>query len=90
LFPTIENYLHEGRRVFLDADPRWWLPCGWQRDEIPMIVKLEERFSFRRVTETIYELRPLGDPAATDHPDLKRLLPENRPEDTKKCPPARG
>ena len=90
LFSTIENYQAEGRRVFIDADPRWWLPCGWQREEIPMIVKLEERFSFRRVSDTIYELRPLGDPTATDQPNLKRLLPENRPEDTRKCPPARG
>src|SRR6185369_3805377 len=90
LFSTIENYFNERRRVFIDADPRWWLPCGWQREEIPMIVKLEEHFSFRRVSETIYELRPLGDPSATDKPQLKRLLPENRPEDTKKCPPARS
>jgi hypothetical protein len=90
LFSTIENYFNEGRRVFIDADPRWWLPCSWQREEIPMIVKLEEHFSFRRVSETIYELRPLGDPSATDKPQLKRLLPENRPEDTKKCPPARS
>jgi hypothetical protein len=90
LFSTVESYLQEGRRVFVDADPRWWLPCGWQRDEIPLIVQLEERFSFRRVSETIYEIRPLGDRGATDQPNLKRLLPENRPEDTKKCPPARG
>lgn len=90
LFSTIEGYLSEGRRVFVDTDPRWWLPCGWQRDEIPMIVQLEDHFSFRKVSETIYELRPHGDPAATDQPDLKRLLPENRPEDTKKCPPARS
>jgi hypothetical protein len=90
LFSTIENYQRDGRRVFVDADPRWWLPCGWQREEIPMIVKLEEHFSFRRVTDTIYELRPLGDPAATDRPNLSRLLPENRPEDTRKCPPARS
>src|ERR1051326_2590995 len=26
LFPTIDNYLSKGRRVFLDTDPRWWLP----------------------------------------------------------------
>jgi hypothetical protein len=90
LFSVVENYLNQGRRVFIDADPRWWLPCGWQRDEIPTIVRLEEHFSFRRVTETIYELRPREDPAAKDNPDLKRLLPENRPEDTRKCPPARG
>ncbi|HZI61286.1 MAG TPA: glycosyltransferase family 39 protein [Pyrinomonadaceae bacterium] len=89
LFSTVENHLTQGRRVFLDADPRWWLPCSWQRDEIPMIVELGNHFSFRRVTDTIYELRPVGDPTAPDHPNLKLLLPENRPEDTKKCPPGR-
>jgi hypothetical protein len=87
LAPLIEDYLKENRRVFLDADPRWWLPCGWQRDEISAIVSLQEHFSFRRVTDTIYELRSLGEPSATDSPSLERLLPENRPEDTKKCPP---
>ena len=89
LFSVIEDYFKEGRRVFIDTDSRWWLPCGWQRDEIPLITELENHFSFRRVTETIYELRPLGDPTARDNPNLKRLLPENRPEDTKKCPPVR-
>jgi len=87
LVPLIENYLKENRRVFLDADPRWWLPCGWQRDEIPAIVGLQERFSFRCVTDTIYEIRPRGETGATDSPNLERLLPENRPEDAKKCPP---
>jgi len=90
LVPLIEEHLREGRRVFLDTDPRWWLPCGWQRDEIPAIVNLQQRFSFRRATDTIYELRPLGDTSATDSPNLERLLPENRPEDTKKCPPLQG
>ena len=42
LAPVIEKFMREGRRVFLDTDPRWWLPCGWQRDEIPAIVKLQE------------------------------------------------
>lgn len=87
LVPLIEEHLREGRRVFIDSDPRWWLPCGWQRDEIPPIVDLQQRFSFRRVTETIYELRPRGDINANDSPSLEKLLPENRPEDTKKCPP---
>ncbi len=90
LVPLIENYLKEGRRVFLDTDPRWWLPCGWQRDEIPAIVDLEQRFSFRQVTDTIYEIRPRGEKGATDLPHLERLLPENRPEDTKKCPLVQG
>ena len=90
LVPVIEEHLNEGRRVFLDADPRWWLPCGWQRDEIAPIVKLQQRFKFRRVTETIYELRPTSDMSATDSPHLESLLPENRPEDTKKCPHLQG
>lgn len=86
LVPMIERHLANGRRVFIDTDPRWWLPCGWQRDEIPAIVDLDHRFNFRRATDTIFEIRPKGDPTATDSPDLGRLRPENRPEDTKKCP----
>jgi uncharacterized protein YqgC (DUF456 family) len=90
LVPIIEEHLNQGRRVFIDADPRWWLPCGWQRQEIPVIVNLQDRFRFKHLTENIYELRPATDTSATDDPDLKRLLPENRPEDTKKCPPGRA
>ena len=90
LFLTIQDHFAKGRRVFLDSDPRWWLPCGWQRDEIPMIVELEKHFSFKRVSDNIFELRPLGEPGATDKPNLERLLPENRPEDTKKCPVGRA
>jgi hypothetical protein len=86
LFPTIQNYFQEGNRVFIDADPRWWLPCGWQREEIPVIVELENHFRFHRVTDTIFELRPLDDLTAQDKPNLKQLLPENRPVDTAKCP----
>ena len=86
LVPLIESYLKDNRRVFIDSDPRWWLPCGWQRDEISAIVKLQEQFSFRRITDTIYELRPRGEPGATDSPKLEKLLPANRPEDAKKCP----
>ena len=90
LVPLIEDYLKQGRRVFIDTDPRWWLPCGWQRDEIPAIVNLQQHFNFRRVTDTIYEIRPRDDKSATDPPSLEKLLPENRPEDTKKCPPVQG
>lgn len=89
LFSVVEDYLSEGKRVFIDIDPRWWLPCGWQREEIRPIVDLAQHFSFRRVTDTIYELRPKGDATAADVPDLDKLLPENRPADTKKCPPGR-
>lgn len=89
LFSVVEKYLKSGRRVFIDSDPRWWLPCGWQRDEIPLITGLEDHFKFRQVTETIYELRPASDTTARDKPNLQKLLPENRPDDTKKCPPGR-
>ena len=86
LVPLIESYLRENRHVFLDSDPRWWMPCGWQRDEIPAIVNLQEHFSFRKVTDTIYELRPCGEQGADDSPNLERMLPANRPEDVKNCP----
>ena len=89
LFSDIQNHLNHQRRVFIDADPRWWVPCGWQRDEIPMIVALEKHFSFRHVNDTIYEISWPGDPAARDNPNLSRLLPENRPEDLAKCPVGR-
>ena len=87
LVPLIEKYLREGRPVFLDSDSRLWLPCGWQRNEIEKIVELEKSFRFRRVTETIYEIRPKTDEKATDLPALQRLLPENRPGEARKCPP---
>ena len=89
LFAVVEGHLAKGKRVFIDSDPRWWLPCGWQRDEIPRIVELEQHFRFRRVTDVIFELRPMTDSTAQDTPDLKRLLPENRLEDAKKCPGSR-
>lgn len=90
LVPLIEEHLSKGQRVFLDTDPRWWTPCGWQRDEIVPIVNLQQRFTFRRATDTIYELRPRGEAGATDSPNLERLLPENRPEDTRRCPHLQG
>jgi len=89
LFEVVDNYFTQGQRVFIDSDPRWWVPCGWQRDEIPVIVKLEDHFRFRKVTDMIFELRPASDETARDKPDLKRLLPENRPEDMKKCQSSR-
>jgi hypothetical protein len=90
LFWIIQNHINHRRRVFIDADPRWWIVCGWQREEIPSIVELEKHFSFRHVKDTIYELSWKGDPTARDNPNLSRLLPENRPEDTRKCAPGRS
>jgi len=82
---AIESYLNEGRRVFLDQDPRWWSPCGWQLDETLQLVRLETRFHFRKVSDTIYEIRPPEDESAHDTPNLQNLLPENRPAETKRC-----
>ncbi|HEY5884762.1 MAG TPA: glycosyltransferase family 39 protein [Pyrinomonadaceae bacterium] len=90
LVGVIEEHLESGKRVFIDTDPRWWLPCGWQRSEIPPIVKLENHFRFRLATDTVYEIRPHWDTTAADEPGLQKLLPENRPEDTQKCPPLQG
>jgi hypothetical protein len=82
---TIDDYLKSGRRVFLDADPRWWQPCGWHVSEVNELVSIEPRFRFRRASPTIYEIRPNDDPSATDQPHLEKLLPVNRPEEVKRC-----
>src|SRR5262249_34911337 len=87
LSPRIETYLRQRKQVFIDTNPRWWLVCGWQKDEIPEIVKLQSRFHFRQTDATIYEIRPLSDNGASDNPKLERLLPANRPEDVKRCLP---
>jgi hypothetical protein len=71
---VIEQYLREGRRVFLDADPRWWANNGWQLAETRMLPSLEGRFRFRRLSDTIYEIRPPEDETANDQPNLQRLL----------------
>jgi 4-amino-4-deoxy-L-arabinose transferase-like glycosyltransferase len=81
----IETYLKQGRRVFLDQDPRWWSPCGWQLEETRQLVNLESSFGFRKLSDTIYEIRPQQDDTARDAPNLRALLPENRPFETKKC-----
>ena len=85
LAEKIKGYLGSGRRVFLDSDRRWWPPCGWTVREIRELATLQSQFHFRRVTRTIYEVRPENDPLATDNPDLQSLLPENRPDETRKC-----
>ena len=85
LASVIEKYLTASRRVFLDRDARLWPVCGWQETETRELVTIEPRFHFKRISDTIYELRPLTDDTARDAPDLKSLLPENRPEDVEKC-----
>jgi hypothetical protein len=82
---TIEEHLRAGHRVFIDVDQRWWQPCSWQTGEIRELVSIEPHFRFRQVTSTIYEIRLPDDASATDQPHLEKLLPENRPEEVKKC-----
>jgi 4-amino-4-deoxy-L-arabinose transferase-like glycosyltransferase len=82
---TITDYLKSGRRVFLDTDPRWWQPCSWHLTEIEELAKIEKRFHFLKVSPTVYEVRPLTDPADGDQPHLDSLLPANRPEEVQRC-----
>ncbi|HYX28569.1 MAG TPA: glycosyltransferase family 39 protein [Pyrinomonadaceae bacterium] len=81
----IDEHLKAGRRVFLDADPRWWLPCEWHLTEVRELAAIETHFHFKQIAPTIYEIRLLDDQSVTDHPHLENLLPENRPEEVKKC-----
>jgi Dolichyl-phosphate-mannose-protein mannosyltransferase len=85
LSSVIDGYLKQGRRVFVDADPRWWQPCSWHVREIKELTRIDSRFHFRQVAPTVFEIRPAEDSAAADHPHLEKLLPENRPEQVKKC-----
>ncbi len=72
---VIGSYLRSGQRVFLDADARWWPTEGWQLEETSALVDLERRFRFRRLAQTLYEIRPLDDQTAHDTPALCALLP---------------
>jgi Dolichyl-phosphate-mannose-protein mannosyltransferase len=85
LAAMIEKYLDENRRVVIDADPQFWPPCGWQETETRDLVELESRFRFRRISDTLYEVRPITDDTARDDPKLKSLLPENRRAEVEKC-----
>jgi hypothetical protein len=82
---SIEYYLKSGRRVFLDADPRWWQPCSWHLTEIDELAGIEKSFHFHQVAPTVFEIRPTADQTAVDQPHLESLLPENRPEEVKRC-----
>ncbi len=72
---VIDSYLRAGQRVFLDADARWWPTTGWPLEETRALVDLEKRFHFRRLTRTIYELKPPDDQTIHDTPALYTLLP---------------
>jgi len=74
LAPHIESHLQHGRTVFVDVDPRLWSMESWHEQETRSLVNLQTRFRFRRVSETIYEIRPAGDETACDDPNLQSLL----------------
>ena len=78
LVKAINSYLDQGRRVFIDTDTALWAAHGWQLEETRAVADLAAHFRFRRVSETLYEIRPPGDTSAQDDPNLRRLLPENR------------
>jgi Dolichyl-phosphate-mannose-protein mannosyltransferase len=81
----IAEHLKAGRRVFLDTDPRWWLPCSWHVSEIEELARIEPHFRFKKVSTTVYEIRPLEDQSARDQPHLENLLPEKRREEVRRC-----
>jgi hypothetical protein len=81
----IEKNLDENRPVIIDTDPRFWPVCGWQEAETRELAGIELLFHFRRISDTLYEVRPRADDAAQDAPNLKRLLPENRSDEVEKC-----
>jgi hypothetical protein len=82
---AVEKHLSQNRRVILDADPRFWSPCGWQESETREVAGLFGRFRFRRLADSLYEFRPLADASAADSPDLKGMLPENRAAEVARC-----
>lgn len=76
MIEIINQALRDGQRVFIDADHRWWATQGWKVEETEAIVDLENHYRFRQTTPSIYEIRPITDTTATDHPNLKTLLEE--------------
>ncbi|MGH9941296.1 MAG: glycosyltransferase family 39 protein [Pyrinomonadaceae bacterium] len=71
---TINYYLDAGRRVFVDVDPRLWFTDSWRAQETRELADAAKQFRFRRVSDTIYEIRPPDDDTARDTPDIERLL----------------
>ncbi|MCA1616178.1 MAG: glycosyltransferase family 39 protein [Acidobacteria bacterium] len=74
LAEVIEEHLRAGRRVFVDTDARLWFNDSWRGQETRELVAAAPRFRFRRVSDTIYEIRPPADATAHDDPGLERLL----------------
>jgi hypothetical protein len=74
LAEVIDEHLRAGRRVFVDMDERLWFTDSWRGAETEQLAALADRYRFRRVADTIYEIRPRTDETARDNPDLRRLL----------------
>jgi hypothetical protein len=79
LADVIDVYLRAGRRVFLDVDSRLWFNDHWRGAETRAVAALGTRFRFRRVSDTVYEIRTADDEAARDVPDFERLLRKRPP-----------
>ncbi len=71
---VLDDYLRAGRRVFVDTDERLWFTDTWRGEETRELAALAGRYRFRRVTDTIYEIRPGTDETAHDEPPFRRLL----------------
>ena len=74
LVGVIEDHLRNGRRVFVDTDQRLWFNDSWRGQETRELIAAAPRFRYRRVSDTIYEIRPPADSTAQDDPELGRLL----------------
>lgn len=83
LAEVIDGYLRDGRRVFVDTDPRLWSNDAWSGQETRELIRLAGRYRFRRVADDLYEVRPPDDQTARDDPNLPRLL-EKQPSQIKK------
>ncbi len=53
LVETVKSHHRQGRRVFVDADPRLWSRHERVTEALP---PLERHFRFREITDTIYEI----------------------------------
>jgi hypothetical protein len=81
----VAGHLLDNRRVVIDADPRFWSPCGWQAVETRELAGLATGFRFRRLSDNLYEVRPVTDETARDEAKLESLLPENRSPEVQQC-----
>ena len=79
LVETIRHNLEQGRRVFIDADPKLWGRLERVTQALP---PLEDHFRFSHVIEEVYEIYPADHRASEDDPNLGRLVggPDRLPD----------